>query len=155
MFRLFWTQNENPSIPNTLITPDGEILKLDREENEGSDLFEELLQYQESSFKIFESGNLLIKKHATKGYFISSNFFEKDDSDRNMGFMFFTENTEKNLVIADLLFFSNKIRRSLTDKDLQNINEKIPYRLANEKILIIIIAIIAILTIYIIWDQKN
>jgi hypothetical protein len=155
MFRLFWTQNENPNVPNTFITTDGEILTLDQDENEGADLFSELISYQESSMKIYKSRNLLISKHPIKGFFISSNFSEKDDFDRNMGFMFFTEHTDRKDVISDLLFFSNIVSRNLTDKDLTDLNRKLPHDSNRKQILKLIIAAIAVLTAYLIWKQIN
>jgi hypothetical protein len=105
--------------------------------------------------KIYKSRNLLISKHPIKGFFISSNFSEKDDFDRNMGFMFFTEHTDRKDVISDLLFFSNIVSRNLTDKDLTDLNRKLPHDSNRKQILKLIIAAIAVLTAYLIWKQIN
>ncbi len=157
MVRLFWTQNENPNIPNTLISTKGEIITLDKQENEGNELFNKLLDYQEASKTVYHSGNLFIKKYFEGGYFISSNFSEKDDSNRRMGFMFFTQNSKKEDVINDLLFFSKLIQRNLTDQDKASISKELSEDINRKKkqIVKLIIAVIAILTIYVIWKNLN
>lgn len=153
MERLFWIQNNNPNTPNTLIDTKGTIITLDRTEEEGYELFNELLDYQETSKMIFRSGNLSLKKHPDGGIFISSNFLDKDDSGRKMGFMFFTTNTTKNEVIKDLLFYSGLVKRTLEDQDIENLNRNINNK--NKQIVILIAAAITILLIYMIWKNNN
>lgn len=151
MERLFWIQNENPNTPNTLIDKKGTIISLDHSEDYGNELFNELLNYQETSKTVYSSGNLSIKKHTDGGVFISSNFLDKDDSERKMGFMFFTENTSKDEVIKDLLFFSGLVKRTLVDQDVQNINRNINKK--NNQIVKLIAAAIAILIIFMLWKK--
>ncbi len=155
MERLFWVQNENPSTPNTLIDTKGTIITLDRSEDEGYELFDELLDYQETSKTVFYSGNLSLKKHPDGGIFISSNFLDKDDSGRKMGFMFFTKNNAKNEVIKDLLFFSGLVKRKLVDQDIENINKNINRNKNKKQIVILIAAAIAILIIYMVWNNNS
>ena len=65
-------------------------------------LFNKLLDYQETSKQVYRSGNVSIKKHLNGGYFISSNFSNKDDIGRPMAFMFFTQNETKEKIIKEL-----------------------------------------------------
>ena len=153
MKRLFWIQNENPNIPNTIIDKEGKKISLDRSEDYGNELFNELLNYQETFKTIYNSKNLSIKRQKNGGIFISSNFLEKDDSGRRMGFMFFTKETSKKNIINDLLFFSNQVKRTLADQDLNEIERNTDNN--NGQILKLIATAIAILLIYIVWKNLN
>jgi hypothetical protein len=153
MKRLFWIQNENPNIPNTIIDNEGKKISLHRSEDDGNKLFNELLNYQETFKTIYSSQNLSIKKRNNGGIFISSNFLEKDESGRRMGFMFFTEQASKKNIINDLLFFSGQVKRTLADQDLNDINRTFDNN--NKEIIKLIAAAIAILLIYIVWKELN
>ncbi len=154
MERLFWTQTKNPDTPNTLINSNGSIITLDRFEDNGYALFNELLGYQETSKTVYRSGNLILKKHPDGGVYISSNFSDKDEAGRTIGFMFFTKNTTKSEVIKDLLFFSGLVKKSLSDQDIKNIKRNIQW--SNKQINgLVLAAIITILIIYMLWRKLN
>lgn len=156
MVKIFWAQNQNPNLPNTLINYKGEIFELNKDEIIGQELFDELLHYQELSIPLYDLGNLKIKKYNEGGYFISSNFIEEDDLNRKLGFMFFTQNTKKSEVISDLCFFSNQIKRSLTNEDITNIDKGLGKELnkANKQIIkLIAAAVVVVLLIYAIWKE--
>ena len=153
MQRLFWAQNENPNTPNTLINERGSVFLMGQQENKAQDLFDSLLNHQNISKKRYQEGNLLIKKHPKGGFFISSNFLERDEANRQMGFMFFTPNTSRDEVIADLYFFSDIIKRSLTESDkatiYKELNVKSPF--ISKGIIALIAVVVSIIIIYILW----
>ena len=149
--KLFWTQNESPNKSDTLIDTNGTIIELEVDDNEGAVLFNKLLDYQETSKQVYRSGNVSIKKHLNGGYFISSNFSNKDDIGRPMAFMFFTQNETKEKIIKDLLFFSNLIQRNITDQDRVNIENALNKN--NKQIVKLIAAVIVILIIYMVWKK--
>ena len=153
MQRLFWAQNENPNTPNTLINERGSVFLMGQQENKAQDLFDSLLNHQNISKKRYQEGNLLIKKHPKGGFFISSNFLERDEANRQMGFMFFTPNTSRDEVIADLYFFSDIIKRSLTESDkatiYKELNVKSPF--ISKGIIALIAVAVSIIIIYILW----
>lgn len=153
--KLFWTQNENPNISDTLIDTNGIIIELEADDNDGSVLFNELLDYQETSKPVYKSGNVSIKKHLSGGYFISSNFSNKDDIGRPMAFMFFTQNKSKEKIISDLLFFCNLIQRSITNQDRVNIDKALSKdtNINNKQIVKFIAVAIAVLIIYMLWKK--
>tara|TARA_R110002126_G_C10483197_1_gene502142 strand:- start:3239 stop:3709 length:471 start_codon:yes stop_codon:yes gene_type:complete len=153
--RIFWAQNEKPSIPDTLIDENGKIYKLGDEDYEGSSLFNKLLDYQTITKTVYQSGNLVIKRHLNKGFFISSNFSDKDDIGRPMAFMFYTENNTKESIISDLLFFSKLIKRTITNEDNRNIETEIlkATKENNKKIVKLIAVIITALIIYMLWKK--
>ena len=157
MQRLFWAQNENPNTPNTLINDRGSVFLMGQQENKAQDLFDSLLNHQNISKKRYQEGNLLIKKHPKGGFFISSNFIERDEANRQMGFMFFTPNTGRDEVIADLYFFSDIINRSLTETDKTTIynelNVKSPF--ISKGIIALIAVAVSIIIIYILWKKLN
>lgn len=153
MEKLFWIQNENPNTPNTLIDKDGAVISLDNSEDYGYELFNQLLKYQENFKTLYTGKNLTIKGNVNRGIFISSNFMEKDDSGRKMGFMFFTKNTSKNEVIKDLMYFSGLVKRTVVPKDLKEINRNLKVR--NNQILKLIAAAIAVLIILVLWKKLN
>ncbi len=157
MIRLFWTQNENPSLSNTVIDTNGTVLTFDKSNLTTVKLVNDLLDYQETSILLFQSSNLYIRKYPKGGIFISSNFSNKDDNGRKMAFMFYTQNKTKEMIIKDLLFFSNLIQRNLTEEDNVNINKVLSKETTKnyKQILILIAAAIAIITIYMLWKNNN
>lgn len=162
MQRLFWAQNENPNTPNTLINETGAVFAMGQQQDgEAQDLFDSLLSLQDTSKKVYQEGNLLIKKHPQGGFFISSNFTERDEANRQMGFMFFTPKTTGDGVLADLYFFSNRIKRNLTEADKVNIQKELESESpAISKGIIIALAIVLIIIViiiitYTLWRESN
>lgn len=157
MIRLFWTQNKNPSLSNTVINADGEVMTYDKSNKHTAKLVNDLLDYQETSILKFQKDNLYIREYPKGGIFISSNFSNKDDKGRKMAFMFFTQNTKKEGVIDDLLFFSGLVNRTLKSQDIGNINKELSKRInkENKQIIKLIAVAIAIVIIYMLWKKLS
>lgn len=157
MIKLFWTQNENPSLLNTVIDPNGEVIPFDSANEICVKIVDDLLNYQESSILKFQKSNLYIREYPKGGVFISSNFLEKDDKGRTMAFMFFTQKTKKEDVIEDLLFFSRLVNRTLKSQDIGSINKELSkgIKKKNNQIVKLIAVAIAMIIIYMLWKKLS
>lgn len=159
MKKILWTQTEKPSIPNTILNSDGEVITVDALRDGGFELFDELLDYQKSSIELFTENNLVIKINSQKGiiskktigYFISSAYDNKDDVGRLLPFMFYIESKDINEIVQNLETFSTKINRKLFDSDIVNIKYQIKKNRIKKKIEIIIGAILVIIILYKLW----
>ena len=157
MIKLFWTQNKNSSLSNTVIDSDGEVLPYDKSNEVTVKIVDDLLEYQEISLLKFQGNNLYIRINPNGGTFISSNFSNKDDSGRKMAFMFFSENTNSKEVIQDLKFFSGLINRNLQEEDLIKIkNELTSNNKKSKKSMFTLIAIfVVVILIYMLWKKMS
>jgi hypothetical protein len=154
MKKLFWTQNKKTSLSNTVITSNGDILPFDKSNDITVQIVDDLLEFQEISKLKYQGNNLYIRKHPKKGYFISSNFSNKDDNGRKMAFMFFTQNTKSKEVLQDLVFFSGLINRNLQEKDIVIMENELNTK--NKKSVFTLIAIfVVVLSIYMLWKKMS
>jgi hypothetical protein len=158
MKKILWAQNEKPSIPNTIINSDGDVITVDAIRDGGFELFDELFDYQKSSTVFFTENNLVIKRNVqngiiskTKGYFISSAYDNKDDVGRLMPYMFYIESKDVDEIVKNLKAFSDKIHRNLFDSDIKNIKEQINRHNLKKKIKKIIGVILLIICGYKLW----
>ena len=154
-----WTKTEKPSIPNTILNSDGEVITVDALRDGGFELFDELLDYQKSSIELFSENNLVIKINSQKGiiskktigYFISSVYDNEDDVGRLLPFMFYIESKDINEIVQNLETFSTKIHRKLFDSDIENIKHQIKINRIKKKIKIIIGVILLIIILCKLW----
>lgn len=159
MKKILWTQTEKPSIPNTILNSDGEVITVDALRDGGFELFDELLDYQKSSIELFSENNLVIKINSQKGiiskktigYFISSVYDNEDDVGRLLPFMFYIESKDINEIVQNLETFSTKIHRKLFDSDIENIKHQIKINRIKKKIKIIIGVILLIIILCKLW----
>ncbi|WP_264521159.1 hypothetical protein [Flavobacterium sp. N1994] len=158
MKKILWAQNENSSIPNTIINTEGKIISIDDLNDGGFELFDELLDFQKSSIEIFKENNLIVKSSnqkglisKSKGYFISSVFDNKDDFGRLMPFMFYIESKDVEEIIKVLEESSTKINRAIFRSDIKNIKDSINRKNIKKKAKIIIGVILIIIILYSLW----
>lgn len=159
MKKILWTQTEKPSIPNTILNSDGEVITVDALRDGGFELFDELLDYQKSSIELFSENNLVIKINSQKGiiskktigYFISSVYDNEDDVGRLLPFMFYIESKDINEIVQNLETFSTKIHRKLFDSDIENIKHQIKINRIKKNIKIIIGVILLIIILCKLW----
>lgn len=158
MKKILWTQNEKPSIPNTIINSKGLIITVDALRDGGFELFDELFDYQESSIEVFTEKKLVIKKNLHKGiipktigYFISSVYDNKDDVGRLMPFMFYIESKNVEEIIENLEVFSSKINRKLFVSDVESIRRYLNKHRIKKKVKTIIGVILLIIILYKLW----
>ena len=100
MNTIFWTQNESPLIPSTLII-DGS-----RSEYKGDNLQNEAMKILKSASNWelieFTDSPLKIKFKEDEGYLISSCFTGADEEGRPMPFMFYSRNLDFFYVVEEL-----------------------------------------------------
>ncbi|WP_426092362.1 hypothetical protein [Flavobacterium sp. DSR3-2] len=161
MKKILWSQNENPTVPNTIIDTEGKIIKIGDLRGGSFELFDELLDYQKLCIDVFIENNLVIKRNVQKGvvpktvgYFISSVFENKDDVGRLIPFMFYIESKDTEEIIKVLRAFSSKISRTLFVSDLENIKLHINRNRIKKKVKTIIGIIFIIITLYILWIKN-
>lgn len=158
MKKILWTQNENPSIPNTIVNSEGNVISVDAVRDGGFELFDELLEYQKSGVDVLLKNNLVVKRNKQKGvtsetigYFIKSVYDNKDNKGRLMPFMFYIESRDPKEVLEVLETCSTKLNRKLFNSDLHNIELVIKKNKFKKKIIVTIVIILMIIILFKIW----
>ncbi|MDO4526087.1 MAG: hypothetical protein Q4B61_12245 [Bacteroidales bacterium] len=120
MNTIFWTQNESPLIPNTLII-DGT-----RSEFEGNKLQNEAMKIlgSTSDWKVIDyvNSSLKVKFKDDEGYLISSCFTDVDEAGRPMPFMFYSNATDFLSVVDELRDHFKHLNRTYNWSELDRAN---------------------------------
>lgn len=154
IMNILYTQNESANQKNTIIV-DG-IIYSDMLTGVASDAFKSINKISNEAgnwiwlidklkdFGKIESKNFKFIKDST-GIFIKACFQEKDELDRNMPFMFYTQTTSLNEACNLLEDYAKKIHRTCFEKELKIL----PY--LSDKVIYGIVSLCIILLIIILW----
>lgn len=120
MNTIFWTQNESPLIPNTLII-DGT-----RSEFEGNKLQNEAMKILGSTldWKVVDSINssLKVRFKDDEGYLITSCFEDTDEKGRSMVFKFYSKTLDFFVVVEELKEVLKQLDRTYNWSQLDRAN---------------------------------